>query len=295
MAERIKVLHIIKSLGRGGAEMLLPEALRLHDQSRFEFHYIYFLPWKDQMVNAIQSNGGKVVLISASNNLKIMLRANSVQRYIVDNGIHMIHCHLPWAGILSRIVGRRSGVPVIYTEHNKQQRYHYATRMINLLTMDLLNLVVAVSADVEESIRNFKPRLKAPVRVIFNGVNTEHFNKLHFNHQLLREQLNIPHDAPVVGTIAVFRFQKRLDLWMDLAAKILHQIKNAHFIIVGDGPLKDDLLKKRKVLGLEDRIHMPGLQTEVRPYLAAFDVYMMSSVFEGFPVALLEAMAMQCP
>ena len=67
-----------------------------------------------------------------------------------------------------------------------------------------------------------------------------------------------------------------------------------HFVIVGDGPLKADLVKKRDSLGLTDRVHMPGLETEVRPYLAAFDIYMMSSVFEGLPIALLEAMSMQC-
>jgi glycosyltransferase involved in cell wall biosynthesis len=66
-------------------------------------------------------------------------------------------------------------------------------------------------------------------------------------------------------------------------------------VLVGDGPLKNDLLGKRDSLGLKDRIHMPGLETEVRPYLAAFDLYMMCSVFEGLPVALLEAMAMACP
>ncbi len=69
--QKIKVLHIIKSLGRGGAETLLPETLNLHDKIHFEFHYIYFLPWKDQMVRAIEEQGGKVSCFAASNNLKL--------------------------------------------------------------------------------------------------------------------------------------------------------------------------------------------------------------------------------
>ena len=295
MGEKVKVLHIIKSLGRGGAETLLPESLKLHDQSRFEFHYIYFLPWKDQMVNALQTNGGKVTCIPASDNIRIMLKVRSVQRYIKENGIQLVHCHLPWAGILARVVGKFSGLPVVYTEHNKQERYHLGTRVINLLTMDLLKLVIAVSADVAESIHYHKPRLKVPIKIILNGVDTEHFNRQFLNGQVVREKFNIPHEAPIIGTVAVFRFQKRLDLWMELASKILQRCNDAHFIIVGDGPLKNDLIKKRDSLGLQDRVHMPGLETEVRTYLAAFDVYMMSSVFEGLPIALLEAMAMRCP
>ncbi len=61
--QKIKILHIIKSLGRGGAEMLLPETMKLHDASKFEFHTIYFLPWKDQMVESIESAGGKVTCL----------------------------------------------------------------------------------------------------------------------------------------------------------------------------------------------------------------------------------------
>ena len=70
--QKIKILHIIKSLGRGGAEMLLPETLKIHDKTKFEFHTIYFLPWKNQMVEAIENAGGKVTCFSASNNIKWM-------------------------------------------------------------------------------------------------------------------------------------------------------------------------------------------------------------------------------
>lgn len=294
MQEKVNVLHIIKSLGRGGAEMLLPETLKLHDQNRFQFSYIYFLPWKDQMVKSIQQSGGRVTCFRASNNLLLMLKARQVALYVRDHKIQLIHAHLPWAGILARIVGKMTGVPVIYTEHNKQERYHLGTRLANLATMPLLRKVVAVSGDVAESIQRNKPSLKVPIKTILNGVNVADFDRKNFDQQEIRSKLGIAEDALVIGTIAVFRFQKRLDLWLDLASKISHVHKNAHFVLVGDGPLNQELISKRKDLGLEHRVHMPGLQTEVRPYLAAFDIYMMSSIFEGLPIALLEAMAMQC-
>src|SRR5688572_13247890 len=94
MESKKKVLHIIKSLGRGGAEMLLPETLSCHDQSKFEFHYIYFLPWKDQMVGALKHAGGKVRCFQANNNVQIMLQYRKVIRYIRENNISLIHAHL---------------------------------------------------------------------------------------------------------------------------------------------------------------------------------------------------------
>jgi L-malate glycosyltransferase len=295
VSKKIKILHIIKSLGRGGAEMLLPETLKLHDKNRFEFHFIYFLPWKNQMVESIRSNGGEVFCIAANNNFRLMLKINDVVRYVRDNKIQLIHAHLPWAGILARSVRKHTGVPLIYTEHNKQERYHFATRWMNLATMNDNTKIIAVSGDVAESIHKHKPKVRPSITTILNGVNTDHFKREYFEGSIVRRQLGIPADAPIIGTIAVFRFQKRLDLWMELANDILTSNREAHFIIVGDGPLKDTLLRKRQSLRLEDRIHMPGLQTEVRPYLASFNIYMMSSIFEGLPVALLEAMSMRCP
>ncbi|MBA4055942.1 MAG: glycosyl transferase family 1 [Marivirga sp.] len=275
--------------------MLLPETLKLHDKTQFEFHYIYFLPWKDQMVTEIQREGGTITCLKANDNFQLMTKVWSLVKYIRLNKIQLIHAHLPWAGILARVAGKLTGVPVIYTEHNKQERYHWATRLMNLGTLNLLSKIIAVSADVEGSIHKYKPRLSTSVRTIVNGVNIQKFDRHSFNGHEVRKRFNIPADAPLIGTIAVFRFQKRLDLWMELALEILKEVKEAHFIIVGDGPLKNELLKQRDAFGLQNRVHMPGLETEVRPYLAAFDLYMMSSIFEGLPLALLEAMAMECP
>jgi glycosyltransferase involved in cell wall biosynthesis len=275
--------------------MLLPESLALHDQSEFEFHYIYFLPWKNQMVEALTERGGKVTCFDASNNIQLMLKAGAVARYVKDNEIQTIHAHLPWAGILARFVRKLTGVPVIYTEHNKQERYHFATRLMNLATMNWLNEVIAVSADVEQSIRKFKPGLKAHLQTIVNGVNTRHFTPGIKDGKALRKSMNMADHHIVIGTIAVFRFQKRLDLWLQIAQKIHERNPNTRFVIVGDGPLKSQLYEKADQLKLKEVVHFAGLQTEVRNYIAAFDVYMMTSIFEGLPIALLEAMSSACP
>lgn len=297
MRPKIKVLHVIKSLGRGGAETLLPQTLKLHDKVEFEWHYIYFLPWKDQMVSALQDFGAKVTCLSANNNIEILLKGPQVVEYVKKNEIQVIHSHLPWAGILSRLISKLvlSNVPVIYTEHNKQERYHFATRWMNLITMNWQTVIVAVSSDVNKSIRLHKPKLKIPVKTLLNGVNEDDYVPGMFDRNQVRLALGIPKESQVVGTIAVFRSQKRLDLWIETAYKISKELPNVHFVLVGDGPLKDELLKKRKDLGMDQKIHFPGLKTDVRPYLAAFDVYMMSSIFEGLPIALLEAMASGCP
>lgn len=289
----MKVLHIIKSLGRGGAETLLPETLKLHDKSAFEFHYIYFLPWKDQMVSAINSAGGKVKCLQASNNFQIVLRVNEIRAYVAKEGIQLVHCHLPWAGFVGRLLHRLTEIPVIYTEHNKQERYHRLTFLINRFTFNWQSLVVAVSDDVAQSIRK-NINSKIPVVTVLNGVNTDAFTRQIEAGLEIRRSLNIPEGALVVGTVAVFRFQKRLVEWLKVLRSALDSGLDIYGIIVGDGPLKAEIHEQVSILKLADRVRFAGLQENVKPWLSAMDVYMMSSVFEGLPIALLEAMSMEC-
>jgi glycosyltransferase involved in cell wall biosynthesis len=289
---KTRILHIIKSLGRGGAETLLPETLKLHDPVRFEFHYIYFLPWKNQLVGALEEAGGKVSCLPASNNISLALRAGDVARYVRAHKIELVHCHLPWAGFVGRWVYQRTGVPVIYTEHNKQERYHLITRWMNRITFNQQTAVVAVSGDVAASIhKGISPRI--PVHVVLNGVNTDFFKRSGYDGRRVRADFGIPPDALVVGTVSVFRVQKRLKEWLQVFERAARQ-RELYGVIVGDGPLRAEVETELERLGLRGRVFLAGLQTAVKPFYEAMDIFLMTSLFEGLPIALLEAMAMEC-
>lgn len=271
--------------------MLLPETLKLHNQKKFEFHYIYFLPWKDQMVEAIQKAGGKVICLKAKDNMRLMLQYRNIISYCKKHDIDLIHCHLPWAGFVGRLVHKKTGIPVIYTEHNMQERYHIATKTINNLTFNSQNLTLGVSEDVTSSIqKNIRPEI--PVKTLLNGVNTESFKKS--GNSEIGNELGIPGDAILIGNVAVFRFQKRLVEWLQIIKKIRDKNPNVYGIIVGAGPLEKVIKQEWKRLELEDIVFFPGLKTDVKPYFEAIDIFMMSSSFEGLPIALLEAMSMKC-
>lgn len=292
--EKIKVLHIIKSLGRGGAEMLLPETLKLHDSSKFEFHYIYFLPWKNQMVEAIENAGGKVTCLKANNNIQLFLQYPKIIKYCKENSIQVIHAHLPWAGFVSRLVHKLTRIPVLYTEHNLQERYHFITRYLNKWTFNSQSLAIGVSQDVTKSIQNtIHPTITC--KTILNGVNTESFQRQVYPQiKDIRREFQIDKEAIVVGTVAVFRFQKRLDKWLEVMTIAIEKNPNIKGIIVGAGPLEAELIAKHQDLQLEGKVFFAGLQTDVKPYYEAMDIFMMSSSFEGLPIALLEAMSMRC-
>jgi glycosyltransferase involved in cell wall biosynthesis len=291
----IKVLHLIKSLGRGGAEMLLPETLRAHDRQNFDFAYGYFVYYKSQVVPDIEVQGAKVHCFKANRGDQILLKAPAVARFAKNWGADLIHCHLPLAGIAGRMAGKMAGIPVVYTEHNKQERYHFLTRFANARTIGWNDVVLSVSADVESSLRQATSGKKVRIQTLLNGVDTRKFDRKNFDRQAARAQLGIPEDALVMGTVAVFRFQKRLHLWVEMAKKISLRFPNAWFVLVGDGQHFEDIKKQVTALGLSDRTLFPGRLEEVRPWLSAMDIYLMTSEFEGLPIAMLEAMSMELP
>ncbi|RYZ08839.1 MAG: glycosyltransferase [Myxococcales bacterium] len=290
----LRIFHLIKSLGRGGAEMLLTDAPAVSDPHSFQYGFGYFLPHKRALVAELEEKFGHVMCFPASSGLGMLAQASKLARHLRAWRADVLHCHLPLAGVVGRLAGRLAKVPVVYTEHNVLERYHPATRTAARLTWPLQRRVIAVSADVKASIvRRFGERV--PVQVILNGVSLERFSRNEADGAALRERWGIQPDAFVVGTVAVFRKQKRLDVWLEVAKRVAERDPKARFLLVGDGPLRAEVETKVRALGLGAQVILPGLEPQVVPYLAAMDAYLMSSDFEGVPIALLEAMAMQLP
>ncbi|MEN2281306.1 glycosyltransferase [Algoriphagus sp. SE2] len=353
MPRKIKILHLIKSLGRGGAEKLIPETALVHNKDRFEFHCLYFYHQKNNIVNELESVGIKVHLIPSSN-LGLFFQVKKVGDFSRALGIDIIHAHLPWAGILSRFVGNKLKIPIVYTEHNTWDRYNKVSYWGNRMTFKQQDVAIAVSNEVALSMQlnsmidPYKRGGRLKVKMIQNGVNTEVFRRMengdpdsYREGEGIREQgielsesvdqgiselvnreevahsssgeisapdsyrgsrndsfktfLGIPESAPVIGKVAVFRSQKRLWIWVDLALKILESCPETHFLLVGDGEWRDRILAQIEASGKSSNFHWVGVQKNVLPYLSVMDIYLSTSEFEGLPIAMLEAMSCEIP
>ncbi len=290
----MRVLHLIKSLGRGGAEVLLAEGLSVADRDRFDFEFGYFLPWKNALVPALQQQGATVTCFQTKSSLAMLASTRRVAKHLRENQIDLIHAHLPLAGVVARRAGKLAGVPVVYTEHNLQERYHRLTRWLNMKTWRRQAEAIAVSGDVADSIRRHAGD-SIPLHTVLNGVNVRSFDPAGYDGADVRRDLGIPEGSPIVGTVAVFRLQKRLDDWLRVARQVADTIPETHFLLVGDGPEREHVEATVAQHNLAENVHLVGLQEETRPYFAAMDVYLMTSEFEGLPIALLEAMAMKVP
>jgi glycosyltransferase involved in cell wall biosynthesis len=291
----LKVLWLIKGLGLGGAEKLLALSAPHVDRSRYEVEVAYLLPWKNALVPDLERAGVRVTCLNHARpfDLRVVPR---IARFLRQRKIDLLHAHLPYSGIVGRVAARAAGVPyVLYTEHNVQERYHPLTRIANQLTMRMCNLTIAVSEGVRESLLRSPLVPGARVRTILNGVDVEGLRRAAGAGPDVRTELGIPRDRRVVGVVNVFRPQKRIDLWIQAARKIADADPQAVFVLVGDGPILPEMRVLADSVGLGRRITFAGLRPDAPRLIAAFDVFMLASDFEGLPVAVLEAMALGKP
>jgi glycosyltransferase involved in cell wall biosynthesis len=167
------------------------------------------------------------------------------------------------------------------------------TRFFNKITFNYQTETIAVSGDVKNSIdKNIKPKIN--VSVVENGINTEKYVRNSEDGMRIRSEYNIPQNAVVVGNIAVFRSQKRLKEWIEVFASSSKSNPNLFGLLVGQGPFMEQVQESIEAHGLKNKIILAGLQSDVKPYYSAIDIFMMTSLYEGLPIALLEAMSMEC-
>ena len=215
-------------------------------------------------------------------------------RYFRETQADLVHAHLPLAGVVGRLAGRVAGVPVVYTEHNPTDSYHPVTQALSRATWGLQECAIAISPDVAASMRRHGGD-RAPIQTVLNGIDTDAFTRSDTSRPEARARIGLPAGSPVVGVVAQFRLQKQLDVWVATAHLIRQALPDVRFVIVGSGELWDDVRGVASKLGLDDVLHFAGAQPDVRPYVEAMDVFMMTSKYEGAPLAPVEAMSMRVP
>jgi glycosyltransferase involved in cell wall biosynthesis len=155
--------------------------------------------------------------------------------------------------------------------------------------------LVAVSDRQREDLVRFHRLDPQRIMTIPNGVPANSFAGDPAVRQRKRAELGIPPDAFVVGSVAVLSEQKGMTFLLQAAHAMRERHPSVKFLIVGGGPLEQPLREEAAARGLESTVVFTGWRKDAAELLCAFDVYVMASLWEAMPVALLEAMAARLP
>lgn len=291
-----RVLFLIKSLGRGGAEQLLVSTAAHLDRSRFSAEVAYLLADYDDVVPELEEAGLKVTCLRGSRGVAWAGRL----RHLVRHGdFDLIHVHSPHVASVVRLALPRPRPPLIYTEHAAWEMYRRPTYWANLLTYGRNDHVLTVAEHVAETIRYpwpFRFLKMPPVETLYHGIDFTAFERALPDEPFDRRLLGIPADAPVVGTIANFRPEKGHRYLLEAAVRVRESVPGVRFVLVGGGPAEEKVRRQAEALALDETVVVfAGYRDDAVHVASTFDVFVLPSLHEGLPIALVEAMALGKP
>jgi glycosyltransferase involved in cell wall biosynthesis len=181
----------------------------------------------------------------------------------------------------------------VTTEHNGWSSFAWPTRALNALTWHLDDVHVAVSEEVGSSIR--PRRAAAGTEVLVHGIDRRALVRARARREEVRGQLGVPPDHVLVGTVANYRAQKAYPDLLAAARTVLDRCPEARFVAVGQGPQRAEVHELHDRLRLDDRFTLLGYRADPEVVLAACDVFVLASHFEGYPIALMEALGIGLP
>lgn len=302
--KHVRVLHAITMLELGGAQRNTLDTVARLDRSRFEVA-LACADRGELLPEARQLSDIKLFpLAHLRREVRPLddLRAFvELRRAIRAFAPGIVHTHSSKAGVLGRAAARVEGVPVVihsihgfgFGPHQPppvRRAYLQAEKLVSRWT----TAFVAVSRNnLEAGVRlGLFPRERA--RVIRSGIDLGAFRGAG-GGAAVRAELGIPDNAPLVVQVSCFKPQKAPERFVEVAARLRERLPTAHFLLVGDGQLRSRLESLRAAAGLEGRLHLPGWRRDVPAVLAAAAVVTLTSVFEGLPRVLVEALAAGVP
>jgi glycosyltransferase involved in cell wall biosynthesis len=292
-----RCLWLTKGLGRGGVERLLVDMYPLVDPTRFSVDVAYILPWKNNYHQTLVELGADVRCLGGgrSGDPRWLPR---LRRLLIDGRYDIVHSHAPLPGVAARTLPLSGDRPaIVHTEHNMWDRYRRPTRFLNSVTYGRNQQVIAVSDSVAATIRPGGEGRHVPVRTVLHGTvlgSVGTWQPEGDGRAERRAQLGLPADSFLIGNVANFTAKKdHGNLLRALAGP--GAISRAHLALVGLGPLESELRRTVETLGIGNRVTFLGSRDDVFDLLPLFDLFCLSSEFEGFPIALVEAMATGLP
>jgi glycosyltransferase involved in cell wall biosynthesis len=286
-ASRLRVVTLTDSLSAsGGAEKLAAEVTLRLDPNRFERVFCSSRGYADSSYAAAFEQAGIQLLLLKRRGKTDLAAWLPLLRALRRTDV--LHTHKFESNVWGAAWGSLLRVPVIVAhEHTWSYQGQPFRRFLDReLVARSVSAFVMVSREDERRAHEIEGVDRSRTIYMPNGVAP-----LAASGASVREELGIPAAAPVIGTVAVLRPQKALHNLIIATAFLKTEIPGLHVLIAGDGPERQQLTELVSTLGLEGSIHLLGRRSDVADVVAAFDVAVTCSDFEGSPLSVMEYMS----
>lgn len=295
-----RILFVLPSLRRGGAEVQLVDLVNSLNPVKFEKYLFTFEKALDQLDRL---NREDVTFYNQIRRGKFDISvARSISEIIDEKKIDVVHCSLQialmmgWLGV--RFARRNPRIVLaLHTTVNRDRKHELFDRFFYQWLMRGCDKVICVCKAQEAHWQRKFPFLRGKTQVIYNGIDTDYFNPDQFIEQrsAMRQLLSLPVGATVACCIAGFRPEKGHALLIDAFECVLAKRPDVFLVLAGDGPLRAGIEQAVQDRNMADNVRFLGNVSDVRPLLSASEIALIPSSAETFSMAMLESLSMEIP
>lgn len=288
----IKVMHLIWSLDLGGAEQVVMDLARKLNRTYFE-PMVCCLNEKGRFAPLLEQEGVRVVALHKKPKFDPGLLSKLIG-LIKEEKIDLIHTHLFTANLWGRMAASLARVPVISSEHGMDTWRTWFHLTLDKLLTPVNKRIIFVSEGVKKFYSARNSSLNGKSRILYNGVDVTKF-QISSDRQAVRKDLGINKTDRVIGIVGRLVPEKAHEDFIGLIQNLRDQRQDITGLIVGEGALLNELKERVKTAGLENHIVFTGHRSDLPQLYQVMDVFVLTSLREGFPVVVLEAMAAGVP
>lgn len=292
--EPIRVAHIIGKWLGGGVESVVMNYYRHIDRSKIQFDFLCDEDSTNIPYEEIEQLGGRVILIPPYQ--KVFKYQKELIRIFKENNYKIVHSHINTLSVFPLRAAKKAGVKVRIahshsTTNKKEWKKNLLKQVLRPFSKVYATNYMCCSELAGRWLFGDKAYNSGQVYLLNNAIDLDKFK---YNEKLRKEkrkELGISGNTLVIGHIGRFVAQKNHTFLIDIFNEVHKKNPNSLLLLVGQGPLKEEIENKVKELELDDSVRFLGQRNDANELYQAFDVFCLPSLYEGLPVVGVEAQA----
>ena len=296
--EPIRVAQIMGKWVGGGVEAVVMNYYRHIDRDKIQFDFICDDDSTRIPTEEIEKLGGKVILIPPYQ--KVFKYHKTLKKVLQEGQYTIVHSHINALSVFSLWAAKSAGVPVrIAHSHSTSNKKEWKKTLLKNILRPFSKVFATDYFCCSELAGRWlfgnKTYDQGKVYLLNNAIDVDKFKYDEKIRKEKRKELNIKDNQLVIGHIGRFVQQKNHEFLIDIFNEIYKQDKNAILLLIGEGPLKEEIQNKVNELGLDKNVQFLGQRDDANELYQAMDLFLFPSLYEGLGMVLIEAQCAGLP
>lgn len=295
-----RVLNVIGGLNIGGAENSAMNICRFIDKEQFKYEYLVFEDEEGLYEKEAIANGAEIIRMPVAKESYFKFFKN-ISKLLKEKKYDAIHVNTLWNSGIVLFLAKMYKVPVrichshsTESSHNEGLIYKGYIKVMRQLITSSSTQLIACGQEAGDYLYG-KTKYQSAGTTVYNGIDISSYKFDKTKRELVRKSLGLKSTDTLLGHVGRLAPVKNHSFMLDIFEELANADSSIYLMLVGDGPDKKKINERITKAGLETRVFMMGNRMDVNELLFAMDIMLFPSLYEGFPVTLIEAQATALP